>query len=111
MQYAENQHKCPLTPSQRAQILREFERFGETVPNVSQPDLFSQMVTFGQISTYCLLTVFPETSLIQKRSSRVPMLFRGVLTPPLMPAGADAQQMLDQSSMSAVIVIVIAGSL
>ena len=34
------------------------------------------------------------------------MFFRGVMTPSLMPAGPDAQHMLDPSSMSVVIVIV-----
>ena len=34
------------------------------------------------------------------------MLFRGVMTPSLMPAGPDAQHMLAQSSMSVVIVLV-----
>ena len=35
----------------------------ETEPKLSHPPLFSQIVTLPQISTYCLLSVFPETSL------------------------------------------------
>ena len=36
-----------------------------TVSNLSHRSLFSQFVTFAQISTYCHLTVFPEVPLSQ----------------------------------------------
>ena len=39
--------------------------------------------------------------------TRFPMFFRGVMTPSLMPTGADDSQLLDTSSMRIVIVIVI----
>ena len=41
------------------------------LPNLSQLPFPSQIVTFAQISTYCLLTVFPETSMSQQRSTPI----------------------------------------
>ena len=60
-----------------------------------------------QISTYCLLSAFPELSLSHERSTPIQVsdAFRGVMTPSLMPAGPAAQHMLAPSSMSVVIVI------
>ena len=80
----------------------------ETEPNLSHPPLFSQIVTFPQISTYCLLSVFPETSLSQQRSTPIQIsdAFSRGHDPSLMPAGPDAQHTLDPSSMSVLIVIV-----
>ena len=59
---------------------------------------FSQFVTFAQISTHCLLTVFPEIPLSQWRSTLNQIIdaFSRVMTPSLMPAGPDALHMLER---------------
>ena len=61
--------------------------------------------SFAQVSAYCLLTVSPEIPLSQWRSTLNQMsdaFFEGVMTPSLLPAGPDAQHMLDPSSLSVV---------
>ena len=76
-----------LTFSQRAQT--SVWENDETEPKLSHPPLFSQIVTLPQISTYCLLSVFPETSLSQQRSTPIQIsdAFSRGQDPSLMPAG------------------------
>ena len=62
-QFNVNQDKWPCDPLPACKDLTSAREIVETVSNLSHPSLFSQLVTFTQISTYCLLTVFPETPL------------------------------------------------
>ena len=98
-----------LTPSLVCTDLTSVREHVETEPHLSQDTLFSRIVTFAQISTYCLLPVFPETSLNQQRSTPIQIsdAFSGGRDPSHMPAGPDTEHMLDPSSMSFVFVIVI----
>ena len=64
----------------------------DTESNLSHPSLFfSQLRTFAQISTCCLLTVFPEISLSQWRSipNQISAAFSRGHDLSLMPAGPD----------------------
>ena len=64
--------RWPSDSSQRGQDLTSVREIVETVSNLSQPPLFSQLMTFAQISMYCLLTVFPESTLSWQRSTLKP---------------------------------------
>ena len=77
---------------------------------MSLPPLFYSDATSAQILT---TLVFPEPSLSQERPTPIQVsdALRGVMISSLMPAGPDAQHMLDPSSMSVVIVIVTAAGL
>ena len=94
-QHAAYQDKWP-SDSQRAKIQHKFENPLKQSRMCRSFRIFSQIVTFAHVSTRCHLTV----------SLGFRFFFRGVMTPSLMPAGPDAQHMLDPSSMSVVIVIV-----
>ena len=93
----------PLTPSQRAKI--QFER----LLNLHSL-FFSELVTLAEISTYYLLTVFPETFLSQWSSTpdQISDAFsRGHDIAHARRARCLAHVgLLDPSSMSVVIVIV-----
>ena len=69
---------------------------------------FFLSLTSAQVSTRCRLSVAGDSHepVAPQHQSRFPMFFQGVMTPSLMPAGPDAWHMLDQASMSVVIVIV-----
>ena len=71
--------------------------------------LFFQFVIFPHISTHSRLRVWLEVHLSPQRSSvyQISDVLPMVTTPSLMPTGPDAQQLLDTSSMSVVIVFVI----
>ena len=68
-QYAEYQDKWPSDSLPACKDLTSYREPVETVSNLSHPSLFSQIVTFAQISTRCHLTVFPAIPLSQQRST------------------------------------------